>query len=72
MADITMCKGTDCIIKEKCYRYTSEEGKLQSWFTNVPFEIKDNKFTCDMFWGENAEKIFNKLINITNIKEKEG
>lgn len=69
MADITMCKGTDCIIKEKCYRYTAKENKhLQSWFVDVPFEIKDNKFTCNVYWGENAQNIFNQLNDITNGK----
>ena len=39
MADITMCKGTDCILKEKCYRYTTTLNELmQSYFVEVPIE----------------------------------
>lgn len=67
--DITKCKGTDCLIKEKCIRYTAKETPhLQSWFVNMPFKIKDNKFTCDVYWGENAENIFNQLNDIVNGK----
>ena len=51
--DITKCKGTDCSLKESCYRYTAKPDDYQSWFTEPP--IKDNK--CDMYWGENAEYI---------------
>lgn len=37
MSDITKCKGTDCPIKEKCYRFTSKEHDLyQSWFFETP------------------------------------
>jgi len=60
--DITKCKGTDCIIKEKCIRYTAKETpEYQSWFVDIPFKIKDNEFTCDMYWGENSQNIFNVL-----------
>jgi len=47
MADITKCVGTDCLIKETCYRFTAKADKfMQSYFTIPP--IKDGK--CDMFW----------------------
>lgn len=56
MADIAKCDGKECPYKENCYRYTAEADKLlQSWFIESP--IKDNK--CDMYWGENAEEIWN-------------
>jgi len=37
---------------------------MQSYFVEIPF--KDSK--CDMYWGENAESIFNQLKEITNKK----
>jgi hypothetical protein len=32
MADITMCPGTGCPLREQCYRYMAEPNELrQSW-----------------------------------------
>ncbi len=65
MADITMCKGTNCPVKEQCYRHTADVNEhRQSYFFAPPF--KDGK--CDMYWGKNAENIFNKLKDILNGK----
>ena len=64
MSDITMCLGTDCPYKETCYRYTSEPSDWQSYFSVPP--IKDGK--CDMYWGDNAEAIFNQLKDIVKPK----
>ena len=47
MADITKCKGTDCPLKESCYRFLAMEGLRQSFFTDVPF--KDGK--CEYYWN---------------------
>jgi hypothetical protein len=63
MSDITKCKGQNCPIKDQCKRYTSEESVSQSYFMESP--IKDNK--CDMYWGENAEAIFNQLKTIMKL-----
>lgn len=68
--DITKCKGVDCPVKESCIRYTAKESKyLQSWFVddNVG-KIENNRFTCDVYWGKNAENIFNELNDIVNGK----
>jgi hypothetical protein len=48
MADITMCQGTNCSVKNKCYRHTAEinEGR-QSYFTEVPG--KDS--SCEYYWN---------------------
>jgi hypothetical protein len=63
--DITLCVGTNCPYKEKCYRYTAKASEYrQSWFMKAP--IKDGK--CDMFWGENAEAIWNQLKDIVKGK----
>jgi hypothetical protein len=69
MSDITMCPGTDCPVKEKCYRFTANASEfIQSYFFEPPFEEKDGVFTCEMYWGENAESIWNKLKDITDDK----
>ena len=47
MADITKCKGTDCPLKETCYRFLAMEGLRQSYFKDVPF--KDEK--CEYYWN---------------------
>lgn len=61
MADITMCKGGSCPLKEKCKRFTSTFNLERQWvFTNVPYE--DDK--CEWYWGENQDSIYNQLINI--------
>ena len=31
MADITMCSGTGCDLKLKCYRHTAVQSDWQSW-----------------------------------------
>jgi hypothetical protein len=59
-----MCPGTNCPHKETCYRYNSEPSDWQSYFSVPP--IKDGK--CDMYWGDNAEAIFNQLKDIVKPK----
>ena len=54
-----MCPGTDCPYKETCYRFTAKPNDHQ-WYLEPP--IKDGK--CDMYWGENAENIWNQLKEI--------
>jgi len=56
MSDITMCEGTNCPHKEKCYRFTAKPSEYQYYFIEPP--IKDGK--CDMYWGD-AEVIWNQL-----------
>ena len=65
MSDITKCKGINCPVKDNCYRNTAVDGYRQSWFSETPGEINEGKFTCDMYWGENAEGTWNQLIEIT-------
>ena len=65
MSDITKCEGTDCPLKENCFRFTAIGNPIyQSWFSEAP--IKDNE--CEMFWGKQSESIFNQLKDITNGK----
>jgi hypothetical protein len=64
MADITMCKGTNCPVSTKCRRCMAIPNPYrQSYFIEVP--IKDGK--CDMYWGENADSIWDQLNKIVNI-----
>jgi hypothetical protein len=64
MSDITKCKGTDCPVKENCYRFTAKSNDLhQSYFAESP--IKDGK--CEMFWGENSQQIFKQLKKIIKL-----
>ncbi len=58
MPDISMCKGTNCTIKETCYRYKAIPSDWQSYFTESP--IKDNK-TCDYYL---------ELFDITKLKKE--
>jgi len=62
--DITKCVGTDCPVKETCYRYTAKADFQQSWFCECP--IKDGK--CDMYWGENSQSIYSMLQEIVQPK----
>ena len=64
MADITKCEGKNCPLKDMCYRYTAKEGIWQSYFTEIPGEWKEDKFSCDMFWGEASQGLYNKLKDI--------
>ena len=49
MADITMCAGTDCPLKDTCYRHTAHASEnWQSMFTAVPYNKE--KEDCMEFW----------------------
>ena len=48
MPDTTMCKGTNCNLKEKCYRYKATPSDWQSYFTEPPLK-KDG--TCKYLLG---------------------
>lgn len=59
MADITKCEGGNCPIKENCYRYTAPEGMYQSYFVEIPYNGKE----CNLYWGPNADTIWEDLKN---------
>lgn len=59
MADITMCKGTTCPVKESCYRFTAPINDWrQSFFIEVP--IKEDK-TCDEYWKDERHKTIRRI-----------
>lgn len=68
MPDITKCQGINCPIKEKCYRFISKPSEyVQGYFLNDNVcKIENNVFSCEFFWGEESESIFNYLKDITN------
>jgi hypothetical protein len=67
MPDISMCMGTGCPNKEKCYRFTATPNEYrQSYFMEVPFE--DGK--CDYYWGDNANIVWDQLTEILKPDKK--
>jgi len=60
MADITMCDGKDCPLREKCYRFTAFANQWrQSYFMETPYNKEENK--CDEYWEDKS--INNKTKN---------
>lgn len=64
MYDITKCEGTDCWIKDKCIRFTSEAYDLQPYFISPPFELTEEQFSCEFFENDDTMDIWNQLKNI--------
>ena len=65
MADITMCSGERCPLKQICYRHTAKPSEQQSYFAQSPVLGG----TCEYFWraevnvktDKNDEKSTDKL-----------
>lgn len=48
MPDITMCRGGDCPLKKKCYRFLVPPTPFwQSYFSKIPYD--KTKKTCEHF-----------------------
>lgn len=48
MVDIAKCNGTECPLKETCYRFTAPSCmERQLYFASVPYDKKKGK--CKMF-----------------------
>ena len=59
MADITMCRGTDCPFKDNCYRHTANASEYrQSYFVIVPYNKE--KEDCEHYWKDERHKIERK------------
>lgn len=70
-SDITKCYGDGCPIKDNCYRYTTPQNQYrQSYFAAIPGNIKEDKFVCEMFWGDVQNRILHQLNDIVDGKEK--
>jgi hypothetical protein len=63
MADITLCKGGECPLKETCRRYTTPPNPERQWmFMTIPYD----EGKCNMYWGENQDNIYNQLKKIVS------
>ncbi|MEL6181095.1 MAG: DUF2934 domain-containing protein [Myxococcota bacterium] len=47
--DITMCSGTGCPQRARCYRYRAYPAGRQDWFVSAPYHASTD--TCDAFWS---------------------
>jgi len=56
---ITTCEGKGCLVKKECLRFCDNPELLDMYFDPAPFEIKGNKFTCDMF--------YNRLVDLETV-----
>ena len=55
MADMSKCIGTDCPLKESCYRYTAPESEIwQSWLSVVWYDKTTNK--CELWWNNEGRE----------------
>ena len=50
MADISKCKGNDCPLKDKCYRYNATPSDYQSYFQYPPYKVVNNHLICEYFY----------------------
>jgi hypothetical protein len=49
MADITMCSGLRCPLKDTCYRFKAKANpEWQSYFERPPYDKKTGK--CELYW----------------------
>lgn len=75
MSDITKCPGTDCPVRDRCYRFAAIPNSFrQSYFTETPgYYSTENPlggvleipaWKCDMYWGEQQNSILEALNNI--------
>jgi hypothetical protein len=53
MADISMCPGTNCDVKENCYRYlATPDDYRQAWFGMMPYPPGEE---CVYYWPVESE-----------------
>lgn len=51
MADIAMCLGGECPVKENCWRHMAPASRWQSYLSTPPFD-EDG---CEYFWDMNEK-----------------
>jgi hypothetical protein len=76
MNDIKKCIGTDCPIKEQCYRFTAIPNSHQSYFVGIPGGYEPiipsgSRWKCDMYWGFASQQIIDQFIEIVEGKKNE-
>lgn len=64
MSDITKCQDDKCPARLMCYRFTAPANEYRQAYGL--FNREEDADNCDMFWGDNAQSIFNDLKDITN------
>lgn len=51
MGDFAKCKGTNCLLRAGCNRFTApDESEYQTYMMGPPFTEEDNVVTCKQFW----------------------
>jgi hypothetical protein len=50
MADISKCEGTNCPLKENCYRFTAIANKYYQAYIEPPYNKEEKK--CEYFWDK--------------------
>jgi hypothetical protein len=51
MADIAMCQGNECPVKEDCWRYMAPSNRFQSYIATPPYTEEG----CEYFWDMNEK-----------------
>jgi hypothetical protein len=51
MADIAMCLGGECPVKEDCWRYMAPSSRWQSYLATPPYTEEG----CEYFWDMNEK-----------------
>jgi len=50
MTDITKCEGTNCPLKETCFRFLAQSNEFrQSFFDTIPYDTQNKK--CVEYWA---------------------
>lgn len=53
--DITKCKGTNCPLREDCFRYTAKgDDSYQSYFVTPPYNKQTKE--CNLLWINTIKK----------------
>ena len=65
MPDITKCNDDKCPLKDKCYRYWSEDSYMQSYFVESPRKGGE----CEHYWERQPYKVDDS--NVNHKKDKE-
>lgn len=61
--DITKCSGSNCPLKDTCFRYTAKASDFrQSYFTELPYDFE--KQECSVYWGIKSEAVIKQLEEI--------
>ena len=58
MADITMCVGTECPLRETCYRYTAKVNPYRQSFADFTNKVtcKDGVYECEDYVPNETKK----------------